>query len=117
MSILSGQTAPNLLDRLKTRYVQGLHVIASGLLNCFLTCVAGALANVAFEKWSRGALDLLPRRIAVGYLGAVGIVVFVLPWLHRVSQNLSRTNWHPLLIPDGFGRLLRRALARCGSKL
>ena len=80
----------SLTDRLKMRYLRGVGVIAPGLLNCFLTCVAGALANVAFEHWSQSTWGLLARRILVGYLGAVGVVILVLPWLHRASIDRRR---------------------------
>lgn len=71
------------IKALKMRYLHGVGVILPGLLNCFLTCVAGAFANVAFERWSQSSWDLLTRRILVGYLGAVGVVILVLPWIHQ----------------------------------
>lgn len=74
----------NIIDNLRDKYLRGIGVIIPGLLNCFLTCVGGAFANVAFEQWTQGAWALLTRRIAVGYLGAVVIVVLVLPWIHQI---------------------------------
>jgi hypothetical protein len=70
---------------IRRRYLRGVGAIMPGLLNCFLTCVAGAFANVAYEHWNHSAWDLLARRILVGYLGAVCIVILVLPWLHQIS--------------------------------
>jgi hypothetical protein len=74
----------SLIGNLRMRYLRGVGVILPGLLNCFLTCVAGAFANVAFEHWSQSSWDLLTRRILIGYLGAVGVVLLVLPWLHQI---------------------------------
>ncbi|TKC87837.1 hypothetical protein FAZ69_16320 [Trinickia terrae] len=82
--------AMSLMDKLRMRYLRGAGVIVPGLLNCFLTCVAGAFANVAFEHGSQSAWNLLTRRILVGYLGAVGVVVLVLPWLYRISTDRRR---------------------------
>lgn len=73
------------MSRLRKRYLRGVGVIAPGLLNCYLTCVASAFANAAFEHWSQSALDLLTRRVLIGYVGAVGVVVLVLPWLYQTS--------------------------------
>jgi uncharacterized BrkB/YihY/UPF0761 family membrane protein len=78
------------MGKLRMRYLRGVGVIVPGLLNCFLTCVAGAFANVAFEHWSQSSWDLLTRRIVVGYLGAVGVVVLVLPWLYQISTDKRR---------------------------
>lgn len=75
---------------LKKRYARGVGVIIPGLLNCFLTCVAGALANLAFEHWSHSSLESLTRRILVGYLGAVGVVILILPWLHQITMVRRR---------------------------
>lgn len=80
----------SLMDKLRMRYLRGVGVIVPGLLNCFLTCVAGALANVASEHWSQNSWDLLTRRILVGYLGAVSVVVLLLPWLHQISTDWRR---------------------------
>ena len=80
----------SLMDKLRIRYLRGVGVIVPGLLNCFLTCVAGALANVASEHWSQSSWDLLTRRILVGYLGAVGVVVLLLPWLHQIWTDRRR---------------------------
>lgn len=81
------QASSGLLESLGKRYTRGVGVILPGLLNCFLTCVAGAFANVAFEHWNRSAWDLLSRRILIGYLGAVCVVVLVLPWIHELSTG------------------------------
>ncbi|MFM0362269.1 CDGSH iron-sulfur domain-containing protein [Paraburkholderia sediminicola] len=72
------------------RYLRGVGIIVPGLLNCFLTCVAGALANVASEHWSQSSWDLLARRILVGYSGAIVVVVLLLPWLHQISTGRRR---------------------------
>ena len=79
-----------LMTNLGKRYARGAGVIVPGLLNCFLTCVAGALANVAFDHWSHGSSDSLTRRILVGYLGAVGVVILILPWLHQITMDRRR---------------------------
>lgn len=83
----SEQHLAKLMGKLRMRYLRGVGVIVPGLLNCFLTCVASAFANVAFEHWSQSSWDLLTRRILVGYMGAVGVVVLVLPWLHQISMD------------------------------
>jgi CDGSH-type Zn-finger protein len=82
------------------RYLRGVGVIVPGLLNCFLTCVAGAFANVASEHWGQISWDLLARRILVGYSGAVVVVVLLLPWLHQISTDRRRHRARP----EGRGR-------------
>ncbi len=69
------------------RYAQGASAIRPALLNCLLTCLAAAVANLAYDGWSHDAWMALTRRIAVGYLGAVCAVVVVLPWLQRRSKR------------------------------
>ena len=91
----------SLLGRLRLRYLRGAGSISTGLLNCFLTCVAGAVANVAFEHWAQMPWDLLARRIVVGYMGAAGVVVLVFPWLQRVSPDRQK----PLSAFDGGNRI------------
>ena len=75
---------------LRKRYARGVGVIVPGLLNCFLTCVAGALANLAFDHWGHSSWDSLTRRILIGYLGAVGVVILILPWLHQITMGRRR---------------------------
>jgi hypothetical protein len=75
------------LVSLPYRYVQGVSAIRPALLNCLLTCLAAAVANLAYDGWSHEAWMALTRRIVVGYLGAVCAVVVVLPWLQRRSQR------------------------------
>lgn len=84
------QQHASLMVKLRARYLRGAGVIVPGLLNCFLSCVAGALANVASEHGSQSSWDLLTRRILVGYLGAVGVVVLLLPWLRQISIDRRR---------------------------
>ncbi len=77
---------------LSQRYLQGVGAIRPALLNCLLTCVAAAMANLAYEGWSPDAWLALTRRIVVGYLGAVCAVVVVLPWIFsRGSGNSTRS--------------------------
>ena len=91
----------SLVAKLRMRYLRGASVIALGLLNCFLTCVAGAFANVASEHWNQNSWDLLTRRILVGYLGAAGVVVLVLPWIRQKSRDRRRRG----LWLEGWARL------------
>ena len=63
--------------------MQGVSVIRPALLNCLLTCLGGAFANLLYEGWSQDGWTSLSRRICVGYLGAVCVVLLVLPWLGR----------------------------------
>jgi len=69
------------------RYAKGVDAIPPGLFNCLLTCLAGAIANLAYEGWGSASLASLTRRIVVGYLGAVCVVVLVLPWLHNRRER------------------------------
>jgi predicted exporter len=68
---------------LSRRYAQGVNAIRPALFNCLLTCLAAAVANLAYEGWGHDALMSLTRRILVGYLGAACMVVLVLPWLQK----------------------------------
>lgn len=72
--------------RIKRRYMRGVDAIPPGLMNCLLTCVAGAIANQSYEGWPVDWAASVGRRILVGYLGALSIVVFVLPIL-RAGNN------------------------------
>jgi len=84
------------------RYMQGVGAIRPALLNCLLTCLAAAIANVAYDGWSPDALMSLTRRIVVGYSGAACMVVLVLPWLR--GGTARRTIGTPLVFSRIFGR-------------
>jgi len=71
------------LQALRGRYLQGIWIIRSALLNCLLTCVGGAFADLLYDGWGRHAWASLVRHIGIGYAGAVVIVLLVLPWLSR----------------------------------
>jgi len=71
------------LHRFRDCYLQGVWVIRPALLNCLLTCLGGAFANLLYEGWNQDGWTSLSRRICVGYLGAVCVVLLVLPWLGR----------------------------------
>ena len=68
-------------------YWRAVWAIRSAFLNCLLTCVGGAVANLLYEGWSPHASASLARHICVGYAGAVVIVLLVLPWLARRSHG------------------------------
>ena len=76
-----------MLVGLSEHYWQAVWAIRSAFLNCLLTCVAGAVANLLYEGWSPHAWASLMRHICVGYAGAVVIVLLVLPWLARRSHG------------------------------
>lgn len=67
------------LHGLRTRYLLGVWVIRPALLNCLLTCLGGAFANLLYEGWGPDGWALLAQRVGVGYLGAVLVVLLVLP--------------------------------------
>ena len=69
------------------RYWRAVWTIRSAFLNCLLTCVGGAIANLLYDGWSSHAWDSLARHICVGYAGAVVIVFLVLPWLAGRSHG------------------------------
>ena len=69
------------------RYWRAVWIIRSAFLNCLLTCVGGAIANLLYDGWSSHAWDSLARHICVGYAGAVVIVFLVLPWLAGRSHG------------------------------
>ena len=65
-----------------------MEIIPFSLTASFFTCVSGTLANAAYAGWP----DPLPKlmlRIAIGYAGAILVVVLLLPLLHsaRNSRN------------------------------
>jgi hypothetical protein len=68
-------------------YWRAVWAIRSAFLNCLLTCVAGAVANLLYEGWRPHALASLARHICVGYAGALVIVLLVLPWFVRRSHG------------------------------
>ena len=90
------------LVSLAHRYAQGVSAIRPALFNCLLTCLAAAVANLAYEGWGHDALMSLTRRIFVGYLGAACMVVLVLPWLQE-REHRTETD-APLDIGRVFGR-------------
>lgn len=65
------------------QYLQGIWVIRPALLNCLLTCLGGVFANLLYDGWRHDGWTSLARRFCVGYLGAVLVVLLVLPWLGR----------------------------------
>lgn len=78
---------PRMLVGLWEHYWRAVWAIRSAFLNCLLTCVAGAVANLLYEGWSSHAWASLTRHICVGYAGAVVIVLLELPWLARRSHG------------------------------